>query len=238
MIGNLNLFLIFDLIIFGLSMAVVLMTLILIGVGQDLRRARRAEERMKNALFKKEEELLNQAYEEGGRIIREAIKKGAVIEREAEVNKKEIEELLTRRLSETLEVYGQRMDKVIDGLFANFDERLAKIVEQDINMFHNISSDIKESTNKQMGDFKKMLAEITISQEEEAKRKIENVYQAMLVEVEKARDERLQKLGEEIFNILTSVSLRVLGKSLSVSDHEQLILEALEKAKKEGVFRT
>ena len=89
-----------------------------------------------------------------------------------------------------------------------------------------------------MGDFKKMLAEITISQEEEAKRKIENVYQAMLVEVEKARDERLQKLGEEIFNILTSVSLRVLGKSLSVSDHEQLILEALEKAKKEGVFRT
>ncbi len=47
----------------------------------------------------------------------------------------------------------------------------------------------------------------------------------------------LKKAEEEIYKILETVSKLTLGKSIPLGDHEQLIIEALEKAKKDGITK-
>jgi len=51
------------------------------------------------------------------------------------------------------------------------------------------------------------------------------------------KNEMLKKAEEEIYKILETVSKLTLGKSIPLADHEQLIIEALEKAKKDGIAK-
>ena len=47
---------------------------------------------------------------------------------------------------------------------------------------------------------------------------------------------RIEDIEKNIQDILIQVVKEVLGKSISASEHEDLIIEALEKAKKENIF--
>lgn len=51
------------------------------------------------------------------------------------------------------------------------------------------------------------------------------------------REDKLKKVNESIYEILLLVSQEVFGHALKIEEHEELILRALEEAKKEGVFK-
>ena len=46
----------------------------------------------------------------------------------------------------------------------------------------------------------------------------------------------INKVNDDIHKILLNISKTVLGKSLDAKDHEDLIIEALDKAKKENII--
>ncbi len=45
----------------------------------------------------------------------------------------------------------------------------------------------------------------------------------------------MKKLEGQIYKILEDVSKMAIGKSIRLADHEQLIIDALENAKKDGI---
>ena len=51
------------------------------------------------------------------------------------------------------------------------------------------------------------------------------------------REDKLKKINESIYEIILLVSQEVLGHALKIEEHEELVLQALEEAKKEGLFR-
>ena len=55
-------------------------------------------------------------------------------------------------------------------------------------------------------------------------------------EVQYYKQEQIKKIDNEIYKILQNVSMLVLRKTIPLEDHEQLILDALNKAKEEKVF--
>lgn len=55
-------------------------------------------------------------------------------------------------------------------------------------------------------------------------------------QVEEYKNSRLKLIDDEIKKVVEKTSRDILGKTLSLEDHEQLIKNALEQAKKEGVF--
>jgi hypothetical protein len=48
--------------------------------------------------------------------------------------------------------------------------------------------------------------------------------------------ERMKKVDEKIFEILRDVAAKAIGKALSLEDHEDIVVKALEDAKKEHVL--
>ena len=62
----------------------------------------------------------------------------------------------------------------------------------------------------------------------------------MLSKVEKESEEyrknKLGKIDEEIRQIVLSAAREVIGRAISLSEHEDLVNKALEKAKKEHIF--
>ena len=63
-----------------------------------------------------------------------------------------------------------------------------------------------------------------------------NLYKSSEADIENYKRERLKVLDSLILKVIEEVSLRVLGKEISVEEHEKLVLKALEEAKRKNAL--
>ena len=54
--------------------------------------------------------------------------------------------------------------------------------------------------------------------------------------IEERKKEKIKEIENNIYRILNDVAKKTLGKTLDFSTHEELVMKALEKAKKENFF--
>jgi len=124
------------------------------------------------------------------------------------------------------------------------NEENAKIIENQINIeilkFNEIYNEIKnyikaatkkeielltKNLNKEMNNILKSTEEILAKKIIEAEKNIEDYKKRRLAEVDK-----------KIFRLIGDVSKIIIGESLEIATHEKLVIESLEKAKKEYFF--
>lgn len=88
------------------------------------------------------------------------------------------------------------------------DQKLAAVMKNNIKVFKKESNEIE----------KQLLAGLQTA-------------------VEAYKKTQLKKMDEKIASLVNQMSQKVLGRSLSLPEHETLIFEALEKAKKESLLQ-
>jgi F0F1-type ATP synthase membrane subunit b/b' len=54
--------------------------------------------------------------------------------------------------------------------------------------------------------------------------------------IENYKERKLKELDQRIYQIIGEVAEKTIGKAIDLSTHEELVMEALEKAKKEKFF--
>ena len=54
--------------------------------------------------------------------------------------------------------------------------------------------------------------------------------------IKKYKEEKLKDMNQRIYAIIDEASKKVINKSLDLAAHEEIVLEALEKARKENLF--
>jgi len=160
---------------------------------------------LKSSLINEEAEILKNASEKGERIITSALKQAVQIENTAQMNQKEFSELLNKELNQVIKKYSDQLEENSRKALSSYQKSLSGQMEKNIKS----SSDSAE-------DFERALLS------------------SMEAEIEKQKTERLVRLSEQIFGVLQDASKEVLNRSLNLSAHEDLITEALEKAKRNG----
>ncbi len=99
-----------------------------------------------------------------------------------------------------------------------------------------IQKKITSESVKQLHSFSTKLLEETKKNEQVLEKKTESVQAELEKYIQERKTELNSKLEEHIFKIVQSVLEDVSGKLLSQEQHEQLILEALQKAKQDHVL--
>ncbi len=99
-----------------------------------------------------------------------------------------------------------------------YSTSLQKLATHSLSEFQTITRDMEADLQKQTKEFSATMLP-TLEKELEEYKKI-----------------RLQQADRTITHVIQEVSQEILNKSLSLDDHQRLLTEALEKAKKEGVF--
>ena len=133
---------------------------------------------------------------------------------------------LKHELSNKIEqIAEQRINEIIGRAGENLDREIRARVEE--------LCDLASKKGVEISDF------VAKQQEEEAR--VSQYYVAnMLAKVEKEsleyRRNKLEKIDEEIRQIVLSAAREVIGRAISLSEHEDLVTKALEKAKKEHIF--
>lgn len=95
-------------------------------------------------------------------------------------------------------------------------------------------STIESIAQKEFEDFRKIIREETVESQSIIGKRVNSEFDLAKKEIEEYKKEQMAKIDSSIEAVLQKVAREVFGKTLSLSDHEDLIREALEQAKKEG----
>jgi hypothetical protein len=112
----------------------------------------------------------------------------------------------------------QKADDASHAFSKSYASTLQQVAAQSMTEFQTITHDMGIELQRQTKEFGNTLLP-RLEQELDEYKKI-----------------RLQQADRMVTQIIQEVSQEILNKSLSIEDHQRLLVEALEKAKKEGVF--
>lgn len=101
---------------------------------------------------------------------------------------------------------------------SSYQQELKKLTDQSLNDFHSISKELQEGLHKQVTEFHN------------------NMLPSLEKELDEYKQARIKQTEQSIKGIVQKVSQQVLNKSISTDDHQKLLLESLDKAKREGIF--
>lgn len=113
---------------------------------------------------------------------------------------------------------------------------LNDLKSKNIEVFQTVSKNIENSTLEEVKKFKNIIEEETIASRKVLKEKIDREYLIAKKDVDLYKQNEIRMIEDNIYEILEKVASLVLGKAIKVSEHEELIIKALDKAKENGVF--
>ena len=132
----------------------------------------------------------------------------------------------------------KQFEKATSDFLKLYTRVLHDLKSKNIEVFQNVSKDIEVNTMAEIKNFKDSMEGLTVSSEKLVQKKIDTDYLTVKKEIQNYKEIELKKIDQEIYGLLEKVSKLVLGKALTLSEHEDLIEKSLEKAKKEGVFKS
>lgn len=127
----------------------------------------------------------------------------------------------------------QELRKASEELLKNYEASLKTVKDQDINLFKNITNTLQSDVTEEIKDFKQILRQETVSSQKAAEQKLTEEFAKVGKEVLEYKKDQLAKADSHILEVLHKATALSLGRTLSASDHRELIMEALEQAKKE-----
>lgn len=160
-----------------------------------------------NDALSKERKILDDAAEEADKIITDA-------------------NYVTTSSKETL-------DKALQKMVADFEKESN---ESGRSIMQSYQASLKEVTDASLKNFGHISKEF----EEDLQKQLKAFNESQLANMEKTLEEykknQFQKTQDMVGKIVHQVSEEVLNKSISIEDHQKLVLNSFEKAKKERLF--
>lgn len=125
-----------------------------------------------------------------------------------------VEEAKIKALSIIAEAYGEEIQKIAS----------------------EIALEFKNEALVEMTRFKKELEEKIVIVEGAAEKVLADEYDEIKAEIARYKESKIAQIDSIAREILTDVSKKVLGKSIDLRAHEDLVIKALEDAKRQNIF--
>ncbi|MCL5114029.1 MAG: hypothetical protein M1372_02560 [Patescibacteria group bacterium] len=232
------------LIFFDLIAAVFLLSLAITAIAISYARAvkkfnsyQKEADLLLTQIHKKESDLLEDARIKAGKIIEEANVKAQDILNSTNNLNNDSKKTLEDALEKLVKHQAGYFEKVSEDFLKTYQQELASLKEKNIEILRNVSKNIEEDTTNEVKDFDSVLEKETIASQKIVEEKIEQEYTKIQKDTEEYRSQMIKKVDEQIYKIIEEVSKQVLGKGLSLQEHEDLVIDALSKAKKEGIAK-
>lgn len=160
----------------------------------------------------------------------------------------DLEQMISQEIKKTISEINKKMVEELSEVYqrevSNFSQRAERkmvdfeeTTKREVSKITNISSQIQDLILKEI---KRKSEELTKGLEE----KLSNTYKVAfkdldqkIFQIEKSiqeyKEERLKEMDRKIYQLVGEVSKKIIGKTIDLSTHEELVFQILEKAKKE-----
>lgn len=121
----------------------------------------------------------------------------------------------------------QELHKQYKVLFQDIRKRYVDEVEKTVKSIDSLA-------DEELKSFQKIIKDETVSSQDKVEKRAEAVFVQAQKEIETYKAQKVQEIDAQVKDMLGKVFSNVLQKSLSDEDHQKLVMNALESAKKEG----
>jgi hypothetical protein len=125
------------------------------------------------------------------------------------------------------------VNKALQGMVTDIQKEADDIGRQFIVDYKNYLAKLSATS---LGDFENIAKEFGTDLERQIKEFRKTLLPSLEKELEDYKQERLKTVDKAVNVIIQKVSQKALNKSIPPEDHNNLIMESLGKAKKEGIF--
>lgn len=235
---DINPIIFFDLLItiFVLTITTVVLIFYLLKSTKKLQLYRTEYENTKTAIAKNNLSILNEARNKAVKIIDDANNKALDVVQRSNLFINVTNENFNKELKNLAEKEFKNFEKATSDFINQYGSVLSDLKSRNIEIFQNISNNIEITTLEEIKKFKNIIEQETISSEKMIAKKVDHEYSLAKKDVEIYKQDRLKIIDEKIYAILEKISKLVIGRALDLSDHEQLIIQSLEEAKKQEIF--
>jgi F0F1-type ATP synthase membrane subunit b/b' len=98
------------------------------------------------------------------------------------------------------------------------------------------SASLQQIAHASLSDFQQVTKTLQTDLEQQIKTFHDTLLPGLQKELEAYKQSRMKQAETTITRVVQEVSQEVLNKSISFEDHQKLLTDSLEKAKKEGIF--
>lgn len=222
------------------------LSIILIGLGiilgmtisymYYLYRKEKEFEKKQSMLHDNEQKIIEQAHRTANEVVEKAVEKARQTLVETEYLRadlvKNLETSLAKLTNNTIKLFqnnSQNVDTEYKSLFEKTKQEYVKKVD-------NTLKSLEQIAGSELDEFSKNLKKETLDSQVFIGARINEEFEQKQKEIEEYKAQRLKAIDENINIIIEKVTEDVLGRAIPLAEHEKLVIEALEKAKKEQVF--
>lgn len=180
----------------------------------------------------KGKDLLEHTRKKSSHVIEEATKKAKELIADSQSLSIDSKKVLDEALSDLIKNQVASFQKASEDFLKEYKNELEMLRSNTVQVARNVSKDIEDDAVREVDNYRQVLQKETIDSQKIVEAKIEEDYAKTQKEVTAYREKMLKEVDEDIYKILETVSKEAIGKSIPLAQHEQLIIDALEKAKK------
>jgi hypothetical protein len=148
------------------------------------------------------------------------------------------------KVNQALQVMVTNIQKDAAGAANNFlsdyQTTLSELSKQSLASYKGISAGLSEDLKKFSLELESALKSMAEGLSQDLQKQVKDFHDSLLPALNKELEEykqlRIKQADQTITQIVQKVSQDLLNRSLTIPDHQALMVEALEKAKKDGVF--
>lgn len=181
--------------------------------------------------------VIEDAQKQANAIVEKAVESAKNILFETEYVKQDI----AKQIQDSLQRVADETINMVQGRSTESEEEFKSIVNDIKTEFSKEASQKLEAIQKiavdETEDFKKMLMAETVGSQAFVGQKINQDFAQALKEIDEYKATRIKEVDTQIQDIVRNVVKDVLEVTVTLPIQEELVLEALEKAKKEEIFK-
>lgn len=232
----------FSILLILFSLIVVLLGSVIVAFGffysnllNKFENAEKQNQFLRFHLQEKSLQKINAARDKSLGIIADATQQAEEILKRAEIMKSTANEQVMNELHDLSQKQKDALQSASTDLVSSFEEAVKQIQQTDKGLLSDTVKQMQEVAAGEVKSFGEKLHQETVGQEKMIDQKVEEAYKKAQDELDDYKKERLEKIDKDISLMIQAITKDIFGKSLSLENHKDLILQAIEKAKKEMV---
>ncbi|TSC73261.1 MAG: Uncharacterized protein G01um101470_187 [Parcubacteria group bacterium Gr01-1014_70] len=179
---------------------------------------------------------LLKANQEASEIIRTATKKAREMLEGAEMIQRDSSSTLAEELTSLAKQHKQYLKDASLKYVETYEHMAERAQEEYLETLHEASQSMAGDAKHTLDMFETFLKDQTIGYKQQMEKKIEELRDKVNESVNEYKKDKLKRVDKAINEIIIVVAKNVIGRSLNIKEHNELVLRALEEAKKEGFF--
>lgn len=187
-------------------------------------------------LHEDSEDILDKAHQKEKLMIEEAIDKSTEVLKQTDFFTDRMKDKVNHDLHGAIEKFSHELDKKLDQLSVEYDKTFESLRSEYTQAVKETIERIHTLGDGELAQIQEALNSKSLTMQDYLQKKVDQEFANAQQEVENFKQYRLKQIETSLDELVLQIAQRVLGESISMRDHEQLVIDSLEKAKKEGLL--